>query len=162
MSRLTRRAILKSAALATVSAPVLIDVALASEREGKPAAPQQQDLLLWYRQPSTQWVEALPIGNGRLGAMIHGRVDDERIELNDNTLYSGEPGDRDLPTLNVSATLEQVVQWLREEKYAEANEWVCKNWLGRQQACYQPLGDLRLKFSGAGEPSEYRRELDLS
>jgi alpha-L-fucosidase 2 len=73
-------------------------------------------------------------------------VGEERIELNDNTLYSGEPGRRDLPNLNVSKTLEQVNQQLREGKYAEVTDWVSKNWLGRQQECYQPLGDLYLKL----------------
>src|SRR6059058_3526117 len=124
--------------------------------------PPGADMMLWYDKPSTKWVEALPLGNSRIGAMVHGRVNEERIELNDNTLYSGEPGSRDLPQLNVSKTLDQVVQQLREGKYAEVTDWVSKNWLGREQECYQPLGDLYLKFSGNGAVSEYRRELELS
>ena len=82
------------------------------------------------------------------------------MQLNDNTLYSGEPGDRDLP-LDVAKDLGQVRQWLQEGKYAEVHQWVTKHWLGRAQNCYEPLGDLRLEFPAGGEPQSYRRELDL-
>ena len=51
------------------------------------------DLTLWYRQPAEQWVEALPIGNGRVGAMIFGGVASERLQLNHDTLWSGVPSD---------------------------------------------------------------------
>lgn len=77
---------------------------------GSAASPRDENLVLWYRQPAKQWVEALPIGNGRLGGMIHGGVEAERVELNDNTLYSGEPGMRDLPSLDVAKDLDRVVQ----------------------------------------------------
>ncbi|MEA2734061.1 MAG: alpha-L-fucosidase 2, partial [Humisphaera sp.] len=173
MSQPTRRTILKTAA--TVAAAGLLSKvpgAAAQERpnehDGDPLLliddRSPRHLALWYDQPSTKWVEALPIGNGRLGGMIHGGVGEERIELNDNTLYSGEPGRRDLPTLNVSKTLEQVNQQLRDGKYAEVTDWVSKNWLGRQQECYQPLGDLYLKFASDAKPTagQYRRELDLA
>jgi len=126
-------------------------------------------------RPVWAWVQLWPLSGcwtsaatSRVGGMSHGlvdpttitaemavqiriwRVDEERIELNDNTLYSGEPGRRDLPKLKVSQTLEQVNQQLREGKYAEVTDWVSKNWLGRQQECYQPLGDLFLKFPAGG------------
>jgi alpha-L-fucosidase 2 len=142
----SRREVLKTAVAATAAATLASSWstrAFAADAGSQSA----RSLALWYDKPSTQWVEALPIGNGRLGAMIHGRVDEERLELNDNTLYSGEPGRRDLPQLNVSRTLDQVVQQLREAKYAEVTDWVSKNWLGRQQESYQPLGDLYLKFT---------------
>ena len=92
--------------------------------------------------------------------MIFGGVAAEHLQLNDNTLYSGEPGDRDL-TLDVAKDLGQVRQWLQEGKYAEVHQWVTKHWLGRAQNCYEPLGDLRLEFPAGGEPKSYRRELDL-
>src|SRR5690349_22816627 len=57
----------------------------------------QQDLTLWYQQPAAQWVEALPIGNGRLGAMIFGGVTSERLQLNQDTLWSGAPSDWNNP-----------------------------------------------------------------
>lgn len=118
-------------------------------------------LTLWYDKPAANWNQALPIGNGRLGAMVFGGVAFEQLQLNDNTLYSGEPGDRDLP-LNVASGLDQVRQWLKEGKYAEAHAWVAKHWLGRAQNCYEPLGVLHLEFSGGDEGTNYRRELDLA
>jgi alpha-L-fucosidase 2 len=118
------------------------------------------DLRLWYDKPAEKWEEALPIGNGRLGGMIHGTVDEELINLNDDTLYSGEPGQRDLP-LDVTKDLDRMVQWLREGKYAEVQEFATKHWLGRAQACYEPLGDLHLTFA-ASKPENYRRELDIA
>jgi hypothetical protein len=57
------------------------------------AADNNEPLLLWYRQPAKQWVEALPVGNGRLGAMVFGGINNERIELNEDTLWAGGPYD---------------------------------------------------------------------
>ena len=74
-----------------------------------------EPLALWYSKPAANWNEALPIGNGRLGAMVFGGVAFEHLQLNDNTLYSGEPGDRDLP-LDVAGGLAQVRQWLKDGK----------------------------------------------
>src|SRR3954453_940939 len=94
--------------------------------------------------------------------MIHGGVDEDVIDLNDDTLCSGEPGQRDLP-LNIGKDLDQVVQMLRDEKYAEVDAFVTKNWSGRPQYCYQPLGDLHLMSTNvAGDVTDYRRELDLA
>ena len=118
-------------------------------------------LVIWSPTPADDWNEALPIGNGRLGAMIFGGVASEHLQLNDNTLYSGEPGDRDLP-LNVARDLPQVRQWLQEGQYAEVHAYVTDHWLGRAQDCYEPLGDLHLDFPGTGQVSQYRRELDVA
>ncbi len=120
-----------------------------------------EPLTIWFDRPAADWNEALPIGNGRLGAMVFGGVAAEHLQLNDNTLYSGEPGDRDLP-LNVAKDLAQVRQRLHDGQYAEVHEWVTKNWLGRAQNCYEPLGHLRLEFPSGGETKSYRRELDLA
>jgi alpha-L-fucosidase 2 len=121
----------------------------------------RENLSLWYEKPAANWNEALPIGNGRLGAMVFGGVPVEHLQLNDNTLYSGEPGDRDLP-LDVAGLLPRVRQWLKEEKYEEVHAWVTKHWLGRAQNCYQPLGDLFLEFTGHDEVAGYHRELNLA
>src|SRR5437879_5724349 len=118
-------------------------------------------LRLWYRQPAPDWNEALPIGNGRLGAMIFGGVAEERLQLNDNTLYSDEPGRRDLP-LDIMPEFDRVIGLLRSGQYAEAAEIISRNWCGRAQPCYQPLGDLRLYFDGHTAPTEYFRDLDLA
>jgi alpha-L-fucosidase 2 len=106
-------------------------------------------------------VEALPVGNGHLGAMGFGKTDDELLQLNDNTLYSGEP---DIPWkgLDISDSYEKAVQMLREEKYVEAGDFLRKNWLGRLHQNYQPLGDLHLRNNMKGEITGYQRELDIS
>ncbi|MDR1336345.1 MAG: glycoside hydrolase family 95 protein [Tannerella sp.] len=118
-------------------------------------------LSLRYTQPAGQWVEALPVGNGHLGAMVFGKTDDERLQLNDNTLYSGEP---DIPWkgLDVSDSYDHVVNMLRGEKYVEANDFLRKNWLGRLHQNYQPLGDWHLRNNMKGEITAYSRELDIS
>ena len=165
----SRRAILKSAVAAAVAAgvaPVLRAATPASEpaRGGGDdvGAARQRNLVLWYRQPAEKWVEALPVGNGRIGGMVFGGVDAEHVALNDNTLYSGEPGSRDLPQLDVTKDFDEVVQQLRDAKYAEVQAYVSKHWLGRQQESYQPLGDLTLEFQKGEKAAEYRRELDLA
>jgi alpha-L-fucosidase 2 len=121
-------------------------------------------LSLWYDKPSEQWTDALPLGNGRLGAMVFGGVDRERLALNEDTLYSGEPP-ADLRTINIRKDFGRVMELLRAGKNAEADAFITQNWLGRNQQCYQPLGDLLLDFTGAaaiGEVRNYRRWLDLA
>ncbi|MEX2260665.1 MAG: glycoside hydrolase family 95 protein [Bryobacteraceae bacterium] len=124
------------------------------------AAPASSGLRLWYRESASNWNEALPIGNGRLGAMIFGGAGREHLQLNENTLYSDEPGRRDLP-LDVRPDFERVVAMLQRGEYAEAGDFITKNWGGRAQPCYQPLGDLHLDFAGHATPLDYSRELDL-
>lgn len=116
---------------------------------------------LWYREPAPDWNEALPVGNGRLGAMIFGGPIEDRLQLNENTLYSDEPGGRDLP-LDVTRDFDDVVEMLRRGEYKEADDRISREWCGRAQACYQPLGDLRLSFEGHAGASAYERELDLA
>ncbi|MBI3278243.1 MAG: glycoside hydrolase family 95 protein [Acidobacteria bacterium] len=141
-----RRSFLRTATLA----PALARAAGADSR-----------LRLWYREPAADWNEALPIGNGRLGAMIFGGIGRDHLQLNDNTLYSDEPGRRDLP-LDVSRDFERVIGMLRDRQYQEAGQYITKYWGGRAQPCYQPLGDLHLDFEGHSAPAEYTRELDLA
>lgn len=116
--------------------------------------------LLWYREAASDWNEALPIGNGHMGAMVFGGVVEDRLQLNEDTLYSGYPGQRDLP-LDVTKEFDRVVALMRDRAYSEAGDVISKNWCGRAQACYQPLGDLKLYFDH-GPASDYRRELDIS
>src|ERR1700676_1102709 len=147
-SRLSRRSFLAATGVAPLTQ---------SAAETEP----ESTLRLWYRQPAPDWNEALPIGNGRLGAMVFGGVSEERLQLNENTLYSDEPGRRDLP-LDVSRDFDRVVDLLRRGDYAEADEIISHTWCGRAQACYQPLGDLGLYFEGHTAPSGYQRDLDLN
>jgi len=130
------------------------------------------DMTLWYAQPARVWTEANPVGNGRLGGMIFGGVDKERIQLNENSLWSGGPQDADNP--EALKSLQKVRQLLFEGKYVEAQEltlktMICKG-VGSHSAgsaydpygSYQTLGDLRLQFFGLENPEDYRRELDLA
>ncbi|MGC8795246.1 MAG: glycoside hydrolase family 95 protein, partial [Bryobacteraceae bacterium] len=126
-----------------------------------PGAAGEDRLLLWYREPAADWNEALPIGNGRLGAMVFGGVPTEQLQLNEDTLYSDEPGRRDLP-LDITPTFEHVVGLLRQGAYAEAEEFITRHWIGRTWPCYQPLGDLYIEFDHKGRIANYQRELDLS
>ncbi|PAW65199.1 MAG: alpha-L-fucosidase [Opitutia bacterium Tous-C1TDCM] len=127
-------------------------------RAQSPAGP----LALWYDAPAEKWTDALPLGNGRFGAMVFGGPERERLQLNEDTLYSGEPP-ADLRSIDIRKDLGHVVGLIKAGRNAEADTYITKNWLGRNQQCYQPLGDLALEFAGTGAaPAEgYRRWLDL-
>lgn len=129
-------------------------------------------LELWYRQPAEYWVQALPVGNGRLGAMVFGGARDERLQLNETSLWSGGPQDADNP--EALAALPEVRRLLFAGQYAEAEKltfqkMVCRG-LGSHSGAsandpygsYQTLGDLWFDFDlPAGGVSDYRRSLDL-
>ncbi len=117
-------------------------------------------LRLWYRQPAREWTEALPVGNGRLGAMVFGTVPEERIQLNEDTIWAGHPVERD--EVGAYRHLPMIRRMLFEGKYAEAQRLAQKELFGpRLIRSYQTLGDLRLHFGKGGEITDYRRELDL-
>ncbi len=101
MSQLTRRELLKATALTALAAGTggkamleATDMAKAAELS---ARDESESLMLWYQQPAAQWVEALPVGNGRLGAMVFGGVGKERLQLNEDTLWAGGPYDPNNP-----------------------------------------------------------------
>jgi alpha-L-fucosidase 2 len=122
---------------------------------------KNSSLSLWYTQPAAGWYEALPLGNGHLGAMAYGNIDDELLQLNDNTLYSGEPSTA-WKGLDITKTYEEVIAMLRAEKYAEATDFLLKNWMGRLHQNYQPLGDWHIRNHSTGEITDYKRELDIA
>ena len=117
-------------------------------------------LTLWYTQPATEWTEALPIGNGRLGAMVYGGIEQEHLQLNEDTLWSGGPHCYDNP--DAYGHLATVRELLERGEYAEA-EATAEKMLGihKYQQAYMPLGDLFLDFPKGEEPSDYHRELNL-
>ena len=117
-------------------------------------------LTLWYTQPATEWTDALPIGNGRLGAMIYGGIEQEHLQLNEDTLWSGGPHCYDNP--DAYQHLATVREQLKRGEYADV-EATAQKMLGRHkyQQAYMPLGDLFLDFPKGDKPSEYRRELNL-
>jgi len=118
---------------------------------------------LWYRQPAKEWVQALPIGNGRLGGMVFGGVDKERIQLNEDSLWSGEPIQRDKQ--ETAEYLPQVRKLLFEGKYVEGQRLAQDKLMGLRidpgRHTYQMLGDLELAFERPNAVENYRRELDL-
>ncbi|MYM84762.1 glycoside hydrolase family 95 protein [Duganella sp. FT50W] len=121
----------------------------------------QESLSLWYQQVAAQWVEALPVGNGRLGAMSFGRIAQERIQLNEDTLFAGGPYDPNNP--RSLAALPQVRALIDQAKFAEAAELISSSMMGvpKQQMPYGAAGDLLLDFQGVGAGTAYRRWLDL-
>lgn len=118
------------------------------------------DLTLWYGQPAEKWVEALPVGNGRLGAMVFGSVERERLQLNENTLWSGNRNGYD--RVGAYQYLPEIRRLLFAGQQKEAAQLVNRELLGeRPLDYYQPLGDLVLRFDGVTTATGYRRELDL-
>ncbi|MBM3311124.1 MAG: glycoside hydrolase family 95 protein, partial [Candidatus Aminicenantes bacterium] len=118
--------------------------------------------VLWYRQPASAWIEALPVGNGRLGAMVFGGTHEELLRLNEDTVWTGGPYDPHGDGEGVKA-LPEIRRLVFEGKGKEAEALFEKTMMAKiwDQAQYQPLGDLRLTFPGHGVVTDYRRELDL-
>lgn len=116
---------------------------------------------LWYRNQAETWVEALPIGNGRLGAMIFGGVARERLQLNEDTLWAGGPYDPSSP--DALRALPEIRRLVFEEKYLEAQTLAQTQMMAKpiRQMSYQTIGDLMLSFGLSSAAAGYRRELDL-
>jgi len=124
--------------------------------------PEENTLLkLRYEKPAEQWVEALPVGNGRLGAMIYGDPENEIIQLNENTIWAGQPNRNDNP--NAKASLEKVRQLIFDGKYKEAQDLVNSDFISKksQGMPYQTAGNLKLSFEKHDSVSNYSRELNL-
>ncbi len=118
--------------------------------------------MLWYKQPAGQWTEALPVGNGRVGAMIFGGVNQEHLQLNEDTLWAGGPYDPVNP--QAKDALPQVRQLINDGKYREASNLVRTKVLAKpvSEMPYQTVGDLFLNFPAVTNAEDYRRDLDLA
>lgn len=127
------------------------------------AAHAAEPLSLWYRQPAAKWVEALPVGNGRMGAMVFGGVAEDRIQFNEHTVWSGGPHEYQHP--GAYKYLGQIRELLLQGRKKEAEDLAMKEFmsipLGQKE--YQAFGDLLLNFPGVRESeiAGYRRELNL-
>jgi len=125
------------------------------------AQPPAGELSLWYRQPAKRWIEALAVGNGRLGAMVFGGVSEERIQLNEDTLWAGGPYDPANPA--AAEALPRVRELIFAGRYREAHNLVSQKMMARplSQMPYQCVGDLLLEFPDTGGVTDYRRDLNL-
>jgi len=123
-------------------------------------APRRRSVL-WYRAPAREWVEALPIGDGRLGAMVFGDPSRERLALNEDTFWAGGPYDPAVPT--AAAALPEARRRIAAGDYAGAERWIDEHLMSRPlvQCPYQPVGDLLLDLGDGAPVSRYRRVLDL-
>ena len=110
------------------------------------APPPAEPLSLWYRQPATNWVSALPVGNGRLGAMVFGGIAREKLQLNEDTLWAGGPYDPD--NTNALAALPEVRRLIFDGKYAEAQKLASQKMMAKplEQMPYETLGICCLNF----------------
>lgn len=126
---------------------------------GATTRPGTFDLI--YDRPAGQWVEALPIGNGRIGGMVFGGVRQERIQLNEDTLYAGSPYDPVNP--EAAANLPRVRELIDQGKFKEASELTDAKVMARpiRQMPYGAAGDVLIDFLGATAPAGYERGLDL-
>lgn len=114
---------------------------------------------LWYNKPASHWLEALPIGNSHLGAMVYGGTDVEEIQLNEETFWSGSPHDND--SKKSLAVLPEVRRLIFEGKEGDAAKLIDQNFIpGPHGMRFLPLGSLKLNL-GHKDVSNYRRELDL-
>ena len=120
-----------------------------------------QHARLFYLQPAAAWTEALPLGNGRLGAMVYGTVETEHIQFNEETLWTGEP--HDYAHKGASAYLDQIRTLLFEGKQQEAHDLAMQEFMSipLHQKEYQPFGDLFVQFPGHESYTDYYRELDM-
>lgn len=123
------------------------------------ANPADSLLKLWYRQPAGQWVEALPVGNGRIGAMVFGGVQQEELQLNEGYLWSGVPRDGNNP--RAKEILPLIRRLLNDGKYMEADQ-LARKMMGTYSARYLTLGSLFISNDIPQEATQYKRELDLN
>ncbi len=176
MTKPTRRELIRNVGAALTVLP-------AAQPSQDAARAEPSALRLWYRSPAKEWTEALPVGNGNLGAMVFGGVQRERLQLNEHSLWSGHRSEEDNP--QSLEYLPKVRQLLFEGRYAEANKMAAQYLMARPprpsaptqgapgasapaqrptraSASYQTLGDLLLEFHhGAAAPEDYTRELNL-
>jgi alpha-L-fucosidase 2 len=147
---------LASGLIGLARAALGLGFAAAAMVASQPAPP-----ILWYGQPARQWTEALPIGNGHLGAMVFGGTADERIQFNESTLWTGHP--HNYVRAGAREALPEIRRLLFAGETAAAQKLAREKFIGDpdRQTAYQPFGDLRFHFSGHEAATGYRREVDL-
>ena len=149
----SRRTFLQGAAAIGIASKI------APKLDAQPAGPSD---LLWYDKPAERWLEALPLGNGRLGAMVFGGTATERIALSESTAWSGAPATGEVNP-GASEHLNEIRRLWFEGKYDEAQSLAQQHLTGHAKnfGTNLPLPELRLQFEGPAEASAYRRSLNL-
>ncbi|MDG4785978.1 glycoside hydrolase N-terminal domain-containing protein [Micromonospora sp. WMMD1102] len=165
MTETTRRKLLTAAAAGAGAA--LMPAGWTATAKADPVAPPQVlaagDMALWYDEGAgTDWLRALPIGNGRLGAMVFGNVDTERLQLNEDTVWAGGPHDSSNPS--GAANLAEIRRRVFADQWTSAQDLINQTMLSRPvgQLAYQTVGNLRLSFGSASGASQHNRTLDLT
>ena len=152
-------------ALVTVFAVILNSCTGKLSSHGEDARPEhshtEHGMRLWFDEPADEWIEALPIGNGRLGAMVFGGTGQERLQLNEDTVWAGQPNN------NVNHTLEPHIEKIRElifaGQYKQAQALADKHIRSHNNGMpYQTVGELLLNVPGHDSVENYYRELDIS
>jgi len=135
-------------------------LAVEPQLTGSASAPSEP-LSLWYRQPAVKWEEALAVGNGRISAMVFGRVNQERLQLNEGTLWAGGPYDPINPEAHDA--LPEVRQLVFDHKYREAARLISAKVMSKPlaQMPYETAGNLMLTFPDSTNVENYRRDLNL-
>ena len=137
----------------------LMLLAMAISAQSEPSSSDQAPMMLQYDKPATYFEESLPIGNGKLGALVYGGTDDNIIYLNDITLWTGKPVDRNLDA-DAHKWIPDIRKALFDEDYALADS-LQLHVQGPNSQHFQPLGTLHIKDLGLGEVSNYHRSLNL-
>ena len=139
----------------------LLSISVSSTQQEK-NPPYDSEYKLWYLQPAKEWVEALPVGNGRLGAMVFGGVYIERIQLNEESLWAGKRFNTN--NKNALKDLAEIRRLIFAGRIKEAYELGNKSLLGNppRLRSYQTLGDIYLSFDSTAGYSDYKRELILN
>ena len=129
---------------------------------GSAPPPEGARLTPWLRQPAREWLEASPVGNGRLGGMVHGGVNRERIQLNEDTLWTGGPHCYDNPEALLH--LGEARQLIADGQFRQALALADQHLIGipKNQQAYRTLGSLWIELAEHDEAADYRRELDLA
>lgn len=125
------------------------------------SAQQDENMKLWYNKPAGNWNEALPVGNGRLGAMVFGDPCNEVIQLNENTVWAGQPNRND--NTDAKEALPEVRKLIFDGKYKEAQDLINQKFITKAShgMPYQTVGNLKINFSRSDNYTNYYRELDI-
>ena len=162
MKHLVLRYLLMVSALGPLSLPGLVHGQGDSVSRSIESKNYSTSTLMWYRQEAAKWEEALPVGNGRLGAMVYGRTGEETIQLNEDTYWTGGP--YSTVVKGGAAALAEIQSLVFEEQMMKAHNLFGRKLMGYpvEQQKYQCLGNLVLLFNNPASPTGYKRWLDLS